>query len=280
MTCNDVHPDAIPVFVGVTGHRLLRMENEDRIKLRRAIEDVFLELKTLCPNTDIILLTALAQGADQFAAEVARENGTKYAAVLPMSQKEYINRGNDFSDEAKENFLRLAGSAAFTYVLPRVGDDETQFRECARFISDSSHIVLALWDGVLTGNKAGAAVAVCDSLQGRGYRAEKDHGISIPDTRPVYHIYTPGEGFLPKKYDYGLRKLFPDPLFETGKNWFTLDDWSGRDDDLLALFDSSAGTENPRILDERNCTIEQQKNFEKQLKSIDTYNGLLNEYND
>jgi hypothetical protein len=59
--------DLAPLLIGVTGHRDLRSEDEDA--LRRQVELLFSRLQAewepSAPSAPIVLLTALAKGADQ-----------------------------------------------------------------------------------------------------------------------------------------------------------------------------------------------------------------------
>ena len=59
----------IPIVLGVVGHRDLR--EQDRVNLRIALSRVFDDFDEAYPNSPKILLSPLAPGADQLAAEVA-----------------------------------------------------------------------------------------------------------------------------------------------------------------------------------------------------------------
>lgn len=63
----------IPVIVGVTGHRDLREQDIDRLKsaVRAGLES----LQSEYPNSEIKVMTSLAEGADQLCAETAVEMG-------------------------------------------------------------------------------------------------------------------------------------------------------------------------------------------------------------
>ena len=82
----------ISIIIGVTGHRDLSNVNIDSFKLiiKQELEKIALK----CPNTNIKLLTSLAEGADQLCAEVALELGIKIIVPLPMESGEYIKDFN------------------------------------------------------------------------------------------------------------------------------------------------------------------------------------------
>ena len=75
-------PTAIPLIVGVTGHRDLLPE--DLQKLKELVREVFQTLKAKHPHTPLVLLSPLVEGADQLVAEVALEQdvGAQLLAVL------------------------------------------------------------------------------------------------------------------------------------------------------------------------------------------------------
>ena len=58
----------IPLILGVTGHRDLR--DEDLPELRGSVRAVFAEYQTRYPNTELVVISALAEGADMLVAQV------------------------------------------------------------------------------------------------------------------------------------------------------------------------------------------------------------------
>jgi len=59
----------IHLVVGITGHRDIPEEDAD--KLKEKIRRIFKELMEEYPNTPLLLLTPLAEGADRIAAKAA-----------------------------------------------------------------------------------------------------------------------------------------------------------------------------------------------------------------
>ncbi len=277
----------IPVFIGVTGHRALRSEGNDLTRLKEAVKNAIREICGNCKYTDFILLTSLAAGADQLAAEAViemandpktRKNSIRFAAVLPMEQEKYFTRvsngEHDFTPEQRRNAEMLMKSehCAFVYELPEqhkgqadgdITPDDLQFRETARFISDNCFAGIALWDGELDpAFQAGTGTTVRDFLHGKAYHLDSFPHITIPETRPIYHIYTPRPGTAARKnLDYKMRRLFPEPLLETGEKWFTLNSMS--DDDILRSFNSKAW---------HKVGAEREKRIKSHLEAIERYN--------
>ena len=63
---------AIPVFIGFAGHREFRDNPGDSEKMTAAIQNILSdEYANTYKNTTFILLTELAKGADQLAAQAA-----------------------------------------------------------------------------------------------------------------------------------------------------------------------------------------------------------------
>lgn len=306
----------IPVYIGVTGHRLLRSEETDADDLRARVREVLDGFRKKYPHTEFCIMTALAEGADQLVTTTAVEMGMKYAAVLPMALDKYVGRttesGPDFSPVAaalaRELFEgeKYAAQRDFSYVIPTertvradgtvVSPDDPecadiQFREVARFISDQTFATIALWDGLCDdGAVAGSGATVRDALHGKCYSRYRTDGITIPETRPVYHIYTPRPGAPRLPYDYALRRLYPEPLLESGNKWFTVSAFDGRGEVLsneertaavARLFGCSVPHVKlpPRAADfiatETKFVRQREFAIDEQLRRIDDYNDQL-----
>ena len=85
-TASDAVSARIPLILGVTGHRDLRLE--DREILASRIRDVIWELRRDYPETPLVLLSPLNEGADRLVAEVALapELGVRLIAVMPWAE--------------------------------------------------------------------------------------------------------------------------------------------------------------------------------------------------
>ena len=278
----------IPVFIGITGHRYLRDTPADREQLFASFREAVNEITAGCTNTEFIILTALAAGADQFAAEAAIRMGMKFAVVLPMDETAFFSRKGkdgqpDFTQSDIDNARRLMNDehCAFVYTMPvqkaapedgDIDQGDLQFRETARFISDNSYAGIALWNGMFTpGSIAGTGASVRDSLHGKTYHSNRFSGITIPETRPIYHIYTPGANDAPSRFDYRIRRLFPEPLLESGDSWFTLNEVLGKDEKTIER----------KFKKEKRETEEKRKErLDKLLSAIDRYNGDIDHYSD
>jgi hypothetical protein len=179
-------PNRLPLVVGVTGHCDLR--DEDIPKLREAVDEIFVRLKRdyglsprwprlcrlcrarglrrlcqwlgLCrdPETPIIVLSALAEGADRLVADIAIKHGAKLIAPLPVPADEYRQ---DFvhdqtSSIAEFNHLLARALHAPEMPYPKGSSLEAirkdpekrdlQYRAVGVFIVRHCHVLIALWN--------------------------------------------------------------------------------------------------------------------------------------
>ena len=155
----------IPLVVGVTGHRDLRPQ--DRDLLETTVSNVLADLKRdyldNSPHTPIVILSGLAEGADQLVAKIAvRDHGAILVAAFPMEAAEYREdfRGNNaIAADAETEFDKLWKLADATYEVPyREGSSrnaiqtnpqqrDEQYQDLGHFIVRHSNLVIALWNG-------------------------------------------------------------------------------------------------------------------------------------
>jgi hypothetical protein len=136
----------IPLFVGVTGHRDLHPEEVPSIS--RRLRTFFEGLRAALPSTPIVVLSKLAEGADQLVASIAIESGCESACVLPFELAAY--RAAFSSEAARVEFDRLR-SAGVLHELPDVFDGtesaDQSYARVGHYIARHAMILLALWDG-------------------------------------------------------------------------------------------------------------------------------------
>lgn len=188
---DSTHPGPIPFVVGVTGHRDVRPE--DVPALETAVRSVFDELRSRMPSTPLLLLSGLAEGADQLVARVALSRGVQVTAVLPMPAPIYRST---LGEPARQSFDELVARASEVIDLPLGDATEEQLAMSADarvgrydalgvFLTTHSQALIALWDGVPSDKRGGTAQVVRCMLEGfpdaSGERAP---------VGPVYHIQT------------------------------------------------------------------------------------------
>ena len=150
-----IHSDALPLVVAVTGHRDLVAG--ETTELRQKIRAFFFELAERFPSRRLRLLSSLAEGADQLAAEVAVDLGIELVVPLPMDEIDYMK---DFSSGKHiANYESLRSRASDTYVLQNSSDQsidpenstwspqECAYAQLGIFLAAHCHFLLAIWDG-------------------------------------------------------------------------------------------------------------------------------------
>jgi hypothetical protein len=190
----------IPIVVGVTGHRDLRPE--DIPGLEKKVRRIFQFLRDKYPQTPLLVLSPLAEGADRLVARVALAHfGTRLIAPLPVSQGEYEK---DFTQPGSlEEFRTLLGKGS-CLSLPLVkGNTEKgisqygperdrQYAQAGAYIVRNSQVLIALWDGRQTGMEGGTAQIVTFAMNGIPEPYAPPSGPLDTSEGPLlFHIVTP-----------------------------------------------------------------------------------------
>ena len=183
----------IPIVIGATGHRAIR--EGDRAALKQAVKEELLKLRQLCPNSRMLMLSALAEGGDLLCAEAAAELGIGMIAALPRPQGDYER---DFSPEALERFRFHCKRAEQVFVAPWTEEPPVDgerrdftFRQAGIYVAQHCHVLLALWDGGPGSQAAcGTAEAVEFALHG-DYTPALGTAPRTGANSAVLHIFTP-----------------------------------------------------------------------------------------
>jgi hypothetical protein len=201
-------PDRLPLVIGVTGHRDLR--DQDVAKIEQQVAAVIAELRRDYlgseGETPIIVLSALAEGADRLVARVAIAHGARLIAPLPMPLDEYRR---DFEPGLKAGnmaeFDALFAQAIAAPVMSLRGTSlealrtdgkkrAEQYRAVGVFIAQHCHVLIALWDGDDKDMAAGgSAEVVTFKRRGIPLNVSGSARISLDasEVGPVIDIVTP-----------------------------------------------------------------------------------------
>ncbi len=134
--------------VAVTGHRNLLID--ERLKVE--VDAFFWQMRE--QYGEITLLSALAEGADQFVAESAlRYENVRLEVPLPFEQEAYMQ-----TLKHPKNFLTLLRKASHTFVVPKVC--AYPYEDLGYYLVDHSDLLLALWDGSFNGKLGGTGEVV------------------------------------------------------------------------------------------------------------------------
>lgn len=184
--------EGIPIIFGVTGHR--DIPDEDVSILHAVVQDYFASLVEQYPNSQVIFLSALAEGADRIAARAAMDAGCRLGVFLPFAVDEYLN---DFESEvSKQEFQLLLSQALFVEVAPPLNGSDAGNRDQGYVavgvtISRYAQRLIALWDGIALEKPGGTADVVRMYRTGiPAPRSMPDDIISALECGPVEHFLT------------------------------------------------------------------------------------------
>jgi hypothetical protein len=209
----------IPLVLGVTGHRDLRPEDREAVKT--ALHSIFENLSQKYPNTPLLLISQLAEGADRLAAKAALAHGSELMALLPMSRADYER---DFqSAESLTEFAELLNRAQRVVELPKPPGDapasepdldarrSIQYALAGAAMVQQCQLLIALWTGQPSKKLGGTSDVVRYQLEGLPSSFVRRHSLlDPPETGPVIHILTPRQS-CPEVNDARgeVRELFP-----------------------------------------------------------------------
>ena len=183
---------AIPVMIGISGHRFIR--NQDVGVIRQAVRSELQKLQALCPHSPVVMLSSLAEGGDLVCADAAEELDIPLIAVLPRSREDYER---DFSEEALARFAHHCARAEQVFVAPETepppqggATRDYQFRQAGIYVASHCHILLALWDGEPGKHGCGTAEAVDFALNG-SYAPVSGVPLRCGSNEAVIHIFMP-----------------------------------------------------------------------------------------
>lgn len=204
----------LPLSIGVVGHRDLRPEDQPRIE--KAVAGVLDWLKRMHPHTPLLLVTSLAEGADQLAARVGLSLGCDLQVALPCEREQHEREIT--TPEGRAAFRELMGRARLVSIVPELPADRgaSIYERLAAYQARHAHVMLALWNGHRNGASGGTAETVTFALEGIPERLEPDrHPLAPVETGPVIHLVTPRlsepsvslSAYDPRRYPILTRRL-------------------------------------------------------------------------
>ncbi|HTW94348.1 MAG TPA: hypothetical protein VMD30_06130 [Tepidisphaeraceae bacterium] len=218
-----------PLLISLTGHRDLIPEHIPH--LESAVRQVFTALLARCPATRLILLSQLAEGADQLVVRVAAEMKLTILGVLPMPLELYRS---DF--DTPDSLQRFEQSVALCSAIiqhpvppPHTHNDaftsgparDACYAAAGAWTLTHSHLLLALWDGAPAGGAGGTGEIVQYMLSGPPLDFRPgDSPIDNPRVGPVIQIVTPRKINPSPPNPFSVRWLFPQTYLIHGPHAF------------------------------------------------------------
>jgi len=238
----EVSRGLVSLVVAVSGHRDLVPDQIDSI--RQHIASVLKELADCYRYTPIVVISGMAEGADQLAVEAVIQlpepyhDRVSFRPILPMPQADFAVGLSDVG----QNSLREKIAGRTVTVLPihpcyslkqvRVLKSEArrqQYRDLAEFLVNSSQILIAVWDGHPgktggTGEVVNRKLGIWEMLEGEvsdaGHRCERmEHyrrpknigpGINALGIGPVYHIDADRAGEADHSAEVAVTWIYPE----------------------------------------------------------------------
>jgi hypothetical protein len=202
-------PDRLPLVIGVTGHRDLRDEDVPRLEaeVARIIAGLRHDYLKDDGETPVIVLSALAEGADRLVARVALAQGARLIAPLPMPPEEYRR---DFEPGLKPGnaaeFDELLARAIAAPVIPFTHGNSLeavrtsskaraeQYRAVGLFIIQHCNILIAIWDGDESNMAVGGTAEIVKfTREGIPLEISRSARASLDGSEigPVIHVLAP-----------------------------------------------------------------------------------------
>ena len=142
--------------VAVTGHRLNQLPEPERPRIQTEIANCLDHCEAAAREAaggrvGCVLNSAIAEGADRYAADAALARGWRLVTPLPFSVERYAE---DFPDAAsKEHYQRLLWASR--RVLPvdealvaKLGGDAAPYAAVGRALIEKADVLLCVWNGL------------------------------------------------------------------------------------------------------------------------------------
>lgn len=190
-----------PLVIGVTSHRNIPAREVESIRAR--VRELFALLQREFPRSPLVVLSALAEGGDQWVAEEGLRCGARLVAPLPLPRDLYER---DFTDDATRDAFDALCARAHVIRLPLLPghslediaqsgvERNRQYAQAGAFVARHCHLLLAIWDGKTSDRLGGTAQVVQYYLGGAmpGHierrRGPRRYQLGGGDERLVCHL--------------------------------------------------------------------------------------------
>lgn len=147
------------IRIAVTGHRFFDTNHD----LTASIQKVLTQIIQDHPGAEYHLLSALAEGSDQFVVKIAQQDKEiKLIVPLPLPEEQYLL---DFeTDEGRKNFKHLLNIADKVLTLTKNSNHESAYDMLGSYLIDQCDVLIALWNGEYSGKRGGTGEVVKKAL--------------------------------------------------------------------------------------------------------------------
>jgi hypothetical protein len=172
---NNTTYNTAPFIIGITGHH--DIQPEDIEALRTSFNNLLDQLAKLIPNTQIRVISSMADGADRIAASVAIERGILVEAVFPLTWKDYQHDFSDVSRQEVQTMLKTDG-VRVRELSPLEGTRDDAYVGLSDFLCRNSNLLVAFWDGRVITKKGGTSDTVHRFI-GMQLKVEEDCPVNL-----------------------------------------------------------------------------------------------------
>lgn len=147
------------LIIGVTGHRALSDVALLETAIDRALARIEQDWQGRRDNRRLVLLSALAEGADRLVVSRALARGNFHLhVVLPLPRDAYMK---DFANAAsRAEFIALLDRGESVTELGRSTTRKEAYEAAGLYVVDNSDVLIAIWDGKVAHGRGGTAECV------------------------------------------------------------------------------------------------------------------------
>jgi hypothetical protein len=211
-------PKARIFTVAVTGHRLNQLPEDERPRIQADIawclDASEAAARLAVQHVRCVLASAIAEGADRYAADAALARGWRLVTPLPFSPERYEE---DFPDESsKEHYRRLLWASHRVVpvreeAVAKIGGDAAPYAAVGRAIIEKADLLLCVWNGTPPRGPGGTSEVAALMLEKGGLvlwinaGAKDGHsGVKLVGPAPL-----PRAGTFRRKLHEALAEKFP-----------------------------------------------------------------------
>jgi len=166
------------LIVAVTGHRLNQLPEPERPRIKaeiaRCLDEAEAATRTVTGEAPrCVLHSAIAEGADRYAADAALARGWRLVTPLPFSVERYEE---DFAEpESKEHYQRLLWASrrvlpvSDEFVRAVGGGGAAPYAAVGRALIEKADVLLCVWNGLPPKGPGGTSEVAALMLEKGGW---------------------------------------------------------------------------------------------------------------
>lgn len=205
------------VIVAVTGHRLNLMPEEERPRIKAEIERCLDEIEraayAINARARLTLRSAIAEGADRYAADAALARQWRLVAPLPFAPERYEEDFGGDPDSIRHFNKLLHAARSVRPVSPEAvaelagGGDAAPYAAVGRALIDRADLLLCVWNGLPPKGPGGTSEVAALMLEQGGLVLWI--GVGRPGVTLIGPAPLPRAGTFRRRLHEALAQRFP-----------------------------------------------------------------------